>query len=59
MIDPKLLNTKQAAEYLSVSVSYLQKDRQDKKSVPFIRLASNIVRYNKDELDEYIKKLSL
>lgn len=49
-----LLTTKQAAEYLSVSPSFLEKDRWRGARIPFIRISSRSIRYRLEALDSYI-----
>ena len=44
---------KEAAEYMGVSVSLLQRDRWRKGSIPFLRIAG-AVRYDFDYLDRYM-----
>ncbi len=56
MIDPKLLTTKQASLYLNVSESFIVRDRLGiAPSIPFVKLAANIVRYRQSDLDKYIQ----
>ncbi|WP_040523021.1 helix-turn-helix transcriptional regulator [Aliiglaciecola lipolytica] len=50
----QLLSTKQAAEYLSVSASFLEKDRWRGSRIPFIRLANRAIRYRICDLENYI-----
>jgi len=52
----KLLTTKEAAEYLNVSPSFLEKDRTNKKEVPFLRLGG-IIRYRREDLMAYLDSL--
>lgn len=54
----QLCTTAEAAEYLRVSKTWLEKDRlSDKPKVKFVRLAQNAVRYRKQDLDAFIKSL--
>lgn len=50
----QLLSTKQAAEFLSVSSSFLEKDRWRGSRIPFIRLANRAIRYRMSDLEGYI-----
>jgi excisionase family DNA binding protein len=54
----RLLNTKQAAEYLGVSSSFLEKDRWRGSRIPFIRLGSRAIRYQMADLQAYIDSQS-
>lgn len=50
----QLLNTQQAAEYLGVSVAFLERDRWAGARVPFIKVGSRAVRYQQTDLEQYI-----
>jgi len=50
-----LLHTKQAADYLGVSIAFLERDRWSGPKIPFIRVGSRAVRYRLDDLDNYIE----
>lgn len=50
----QLLNTQQAAEFLGVSVAFLERDRWAGARVPFIKVGSRAVRYKQSDLDQYI-----
>ena len=50
----KLLNTKQAAEYLGVSMAFLERDRWAGARVPFIKVGARAVRYRLADLEEYV-----
>ena len=49
-----LLSTKQAAAYLSVSTSFLEKDRWRGARIPFVRIANRSIRYRRVDLDDFI-----
>jgi len=49
-----LLNTAQAAEYLTVSKAFLERDRWAGARVPFIKIGSRSVRYRRSDLEDYI-----
>lgn len=50
-----LLNTKQAADYLGVSASFLEKDRWAGSRVPFIRVGSRSIRYRFEDLQKFVE----
>lgn len=50
----QLLNTKQAAQYLSVSEAFLERDRWAGARIPFIKIGSRAVRYRLSDLDSHI-----
>ena len=49
-----LYNTKQAAQYLSVSPAFLERDRWAGARIPFIKLGTRSIRYRLSDLDNYI-----
>jgi predicted DNA-binding transcriptional regulator AlpA len=51
----QLLNTQQAAEYLGVSVAFLERDRWAGARVPFIKIGSRAVRYQLNDLEQYVQ----
>ncbi|MDI1309721.1 MAG: helix-turn-helix domain-containing protein [Methylotenera sp.] len=51
----KLLNTKEAANYLSLSKAFLERDRWAGAKVPFIKISTRAVRYRLDDLEKYIE----
>jgi len=54
-MDCHLLTTKEAAAYLGVSKAFLERDRWAGARIPFIRVGSRAVRYERATLDEYIQ----
>lgn len=52
----KLFNTQQAADYLTVSMAFLERDRWAGARIPFIKIGSRAVRYRLSDLDTYIEK---
>jgi predicted DNA-binding transcriptional regulator AlpA len=50
----QLLNTQQAAEFLGVSVAFLERDRWAGARVPYIKVGSRAVRYQRSDLEQYI-----
>ena len=51
----QLLNTQQAAEYLCVSIAFLERDRWAGAKVPFIKIGSRAVRYRISDLLSFIE----
>lgn len=51
----QLLTTKQAAAYLGVSASFLEKDRWAGSRIPFIRVSSRSIRYRREDLESFLK----
>lgn len=49
-----LLTTKQAAAYLGVSSSFLEKDRWAGAKIPFIRLGTRAIRYDPAILERFV-----
>ena len=55
----ELLTTKQAADYLSISVTWLNRDRAKKvPDVKFVKVGGTLVRYRKSDLIAYVKALN-
>ena len=50
-----LLTNKEAAEYLKISVAFLDRDRWAGAKIPFVKLGTRSIRYRKKDLDDYIK----
>lgn len=51
----RLLTTKEAARYLGVSGSFLERDRWAGAKIPFIKLGNRAVRYRQEDLDAFIE----
>lgn len=51
-----LLTTKDAAAYLGVSMAFLERDRWAGARIPFVKIGSRTVRYQRAELDAYIER---
>lgn len=51
----RLLTTKEAAKYLGVSRSFLERDRWAGATIPFIKLGNRAVRYQQEELEAFIE----
>jgi len=54
MNNTQLLNTANAAKYLTVSKAFLERDRWAGARVPFIKIGSRAVRYRLSDLDAYL-----
>lgn len=52
----QLMNTSEAAAYLSVSKAFLERDRWAGATIPFVRVGTRTVRYKPSDLDEYIER---
>lgn len=50
-----LLNTREAADLLGVSMSFLERDRWAGARIPYIKIGSRAVRYRRSDLDAYIQ----
>lgn len=51
-----LLNTRQAAEFLGVSASFLEKDRWRGARIPFIRISTRAIKYRLEDLENYVSQ---
>jgi len=54
-MEHKLLTTKQAAKYLSLSEAFLERDRWAGARIPFVRVGARAVRYELSTLEAYVK----
>ena len=54
MVDTKLINEKDLAKKLSVSVYKLQKDRSMKRGIPYTKIF-HAVRYDLGQVEEFIR----
>lgn len=50
-----LLDTREAAAYLGVSTSWVEKDRLSKARIPFVRIG-RAVRYRPEDIDAFVEK---
>ena len=50
----RLLTTKEAARYLGMSESFLERDRIERETIPFKRVGSRSIRYQLSELEAYV-----
>ena len=49
-----LLTTVEAADFLAVSVAFLERDRWAGARIPFIRVGSRAVRYRLEDLEQFV-----
>lgn len=54
-MENRLLTTKEAANFQGVSEAFLERDRWADARIPFVRVGSRAVRYEKTALEAYIK----
>ena len=50
----QLLDTKQAASLLGMSVAFLERDRWAGAKIPFVKIGERAVRYRRADLDAFI-----
>ncbi|MCG7928398.1 MAG: helix-turn-helix domain-containing protein [Candidatus Thiodiazotropha taylori] len=51
-----ILNTKEAAAYLGVSMAFLERDRWAGARIPFIKVGARAVRYRMSDLEAYLER---
>jgi len=51
-----LLDTKQAARFLGVSKAFLERDRWAGARIPFVKVGRHLVRYRREDLDDYLHR---
>lgn len=51
----ELLSNREAARYLSMSEAFLNRDRWQGATIPFIRIGSRAIRYRKSDLDNFVE----
>jgi len=51
----RLLTTQETAEFLNVSVAFLERDRWQGALIPFIKIGRRSIRYDLKILENYIK----
>jgi len=54
MNQERLLSTKEAARFLGMSESFLERDRWEGADIPFIRVGKRSVRYKLSVLEAYV-----
>lgn len=52
-----MMNTQEAAQYLTLSPRTLEAYRLRKKGPRYVRISRNTVRYKKEDLDKWLNKL--
>ena len=52
----RLVRQKEAAEYLGLSEATLERDRWRGGNIPYIRVGPRAIRYDLEQLDEYIDR---
>jgi len=57
-MEKRLLTTKEAAEYLNVSMAFLERDRWAGALIPFVRIGRRAIRYDLEVLNNYIQENS-
>lgn len=55
MQDKQLLTTKEAATYLNMSASFLERDRWAGATIPYVRVGKRAVRYELETLKAYLR----
>lgn len=58
-MNDKLLTTKEAACYLSVSEAFLERDRWAGARIPYVKVGSRAVRYRSLDLEVYLQSRTL
>ena len=53
-MQPQLLDTKQAAALIGMSVAFLERDRWAGARIPYIKIGARAVRYREGDLMDYI-----
>ena len=54
-MDEKLLTTRQAADFLSVSAAFLERDRWAGARIPFVAVGQRAIRYRMVDLRQYVE----
>lgn len=55
-MNTKLLKTKEAADYLGVSMAFLERDRWAGARIPFVKVGTRAVRYRMDDLVTFLNQ---
>lgn len=53
-----LLNVKEAAKFLGMSVKFLNRDRYNENLIPYVRIGRSAIRYKIEDMEAYIEKQS-
>lgn len=56
MMNQHYLTTAEAANYLSVSKAFLERDRWAGARIPFVKVGSRAVRYRLSDLERYLSQ---
>ena len=55
-MNKRLVGQKEAAEYLSLSEATMERDRWRGGDIPYIRIGPRAIRYDLEQLDDYIDR---
>jgi predicted DNA-binding transcriptional regulator AlpA len=55
-MNKRLVRQKKAAEYLNLSEATMERDRWRGGDIPYIRIGPRAIRYDLEQLDEYIDR---
>jgi predicted DNA-binding transcriptional regulator AlpA len=55
-METRLLNTKQAAAFLTVSPAFLERDRWAGARIPFVKIGNRSIRYRVEDLEDFIDR---
>jgi|TARA_B110000495_G_C22711543_1_gene418414 hypothetical protein len=55
-MNKQLVGQKKAAEYLNLSEATMERDRWRKGDIPYIRVGPRAIRYDLNQLDDYIDR---
>ena len=55
-MNKRLVGQKEAAEYLSLSEATMERDRWRGGNIPYIRIGPRAIRYDLEQLDDYIDR---
>ena len=58
-MNKRLIKQKEAAECLGLSEATLERDRWRGGDIPFVRVGPRAIRYDPEQLDEYIKNRTI
>ena len=52
----RLVGQREASEYLGLSEATLERDRRRGGDIPFVRIGLRSIRYDMEQLDQYIER---
>ena len=55
-MNKRLVGQKEAAQYLNLSEATMERDRWRKGDIPYIRIGPRAIRYDLEQLDDYIDR---